>query len=185
MFYLGAIAESRDAADEALQIYSRVTGGDLAMAAQSRAARLKARKDGVTKGLEHLEEFASTRPQYALDVIAARATLLASSGDKNGALALLDTSLKEYPDSSELRFARVFQLEDADRVDESIKELRKLVADRPRRSRRLECTRLHARRPHQQDPRGAEADSRCAGADARQRRGARQHGLGTASRKTQ
>ena len=47
------------------------------------------------------------------------------------ALSLLDSALKEYPDASELRFARVFQLEDADHVDEAVRELRKLVADRP------------------------------------------------------
>jgi tetratricopeptide (TPR) repeat protein len=39
--------------------------------------------------------------------------------------------MKEYPDSAELRFARVFQLESADKVSESVAELRKLVADRP------------------------------------------------------
>ncbi|HKE94909.1 MAG TPA: tetratricopeptide repeat protein [Povalibacter sp.] len=131
LFYLGAIAESRDALDEAQQIYGRVTNGDMAMAAQSRVARIKAQKEGLSKGLEHLEEFASTRPQYTLDAITARASLLAASGDKVGAIALLETALREYPDSSELRFARVFQLEDADRVDEAVSEMRKLVADRP------------------------------------------------------
>ncbi|HEY5809513.1 MAG TPA: tetratricopeptide repeat protein [Povalibacter sp.] len=131
LFYLGAIAESRDSLDEAVQIYSRVTSSDLAMNAQSRIARIKAQKDGVAKGLEHIDEFASTRPQYMLDAITAKAGLLASNGDRAGALALLDASLKEYPDSSELRFARVFQLEDADKVDQAISELRKLVADRP------------------------------------------------------
>lgn len=131
LFYLGAIAETRGATDEAVQIYSRVTGSDLAMAAQSRVARIKAQKEGVEKGLEHLEEFASTRPQYTLDAITARAGLLANGGDKNGALTLLDSALREYPDSPELRFARVFQLEDANRVDEALDDLRQLVADRP------------------------------------------------------
>lgn len=131
LFYLGAIAETRDAADEAIQIYSRVTGGDLAMAAQSRVARLKARKEGLDAGLKHLEEFAGTRPQYTLDAITARAALLSSNGDATGAIALLDNALKTYPDSAELRFARVFQLEDADKVDEAVSALRQLVADRP------------------------------------------------------
>jgi len=54
-----------------------------------------------------------------------------TSDDANGALALLDSALKEYPDSAELRFARVFQLESADKVSESVADLRKLVADRP------------------------------------------------------
>lgn len=131
LFYLGAIAESRSAWDDAIQIYSRVTGGDMAMAAQTRAARIKAQRQGLEAGLKHIEEFASTRPQYALDAITARAALMAGNKDSAGALALLDTALKEYPDSAELRFARVFQLESADHVDQSIAELRKLVADRP------------------------------------------------------
>jgi len=131
LFYLGAIAESRDTPDEAVQIYSRVTGGDLAVPAQVRVAMLKARKDGVKAGLQHLEEFGATRPQYVLDVITARANLLANNGDRAGALALLNSALQEYPDASELRFARVFQLEAANQVDKSVAALRELVRDRP------------------------------------------------------
>jgi tetratricopeptide (TPR) repeat protein len=131
LFYLGAIAEQRESWDDALQLYSRVTSGELAMAAQTRAARIKMNRQGLDAGLKHLEEFAATRPQYRIDAVTARATLLADSGDRGGALALLDGALKEYPDSVELRFARIFQLEAADKVDESIADLRKLVADRP------------------------------------------------------
>lgn len=131
LFYLGAIAESRESWDDALQIYGRVNGGEFAMAAQTRAARIKAQRQGLEAGLKHLEEFAVTRPQYRIDAINARASLMANNGDTAGGLALLDSALKEYPDSAELRFARVFQLEGADKVNESISELRRLVADRP------------------------------------------------------
>jgi tetratricopeptide (TPR) repeat protein len=129
-FYLAAIAESRDS-PEAAQIYARVTGGDLAVPAQVRAATLKARKENLQAGLKHLEEFAATRPQYALDIIQARASLMANHGDRAGAIALLTSALAEFPDAAQLRFARVFQLEATDKVDEAIKELRKLVDDRP------------------------------------------------------
>jgi tetratricopeptide (TPR) repeat protein len=108
-----------------------VTSGEFAMAAQSRAARIKAQRDGLAEGLKHLEEFAATRPQYRIDTMSARASLMANHGDRAGALALLDQAIKEYPDSSELRFARIFQLEDGDKVDEAVAELRKLVAERP------------------------------------------------------
>ena len=130
LFYLGAIAESRESWDDALQIYGRVTGGEFAMAAQTRAARIKAKRQGLDAGLKHLEEFVATRSEYRIDAIIARANLLAGNGDGSGALALLDSALKEYPDSAELRFARVFQLESSDKVNDSIGELRKLVADR-------------------------------------------------------
>ena len=131
LFYLGAIAESRESWDDALQIYGRVNGGEFAMAAQTRAARIKAKRQGLDAGLKHLEEFAVTRSQYRVDAIIARANLLANNGDVNGALALLDSAAKEYPDSAEVRFARVFQLEGADKVNDALDEMRKLVADRP------------------------------------------------------
>jgi tetratricopeptide (TPR) repeat protein len=131
LFYLGAIAESRESWDDALQLYGRVNAGEFAMAAQIRAARIKAKQQGLDAGLKHLEDFAATRSQYRIDAIIARANLLTSNGDANGALALLDAALKEYPDSSELRFARVFQLEGADKVSDSVADLRKLVAERP------------------------------------------------------
>ena len=131
LFYLGAIAEGRQAWDDASQIYGRVTGGEFAVAAQTRLARIKVQQQGLEAGLKHLEEFGATRPQYRVETITARATLMSSNGDTAGALALLDTALKAYPDAVELRFARIFQLESADKVEECIDDLRKLVSDRP------------------------------------------------------
>jgi tetratricopeptide (TPR) repeat protein len=131
LFYLGAIAEGRDALDDASQIYGRVTGGEFAMAAQTRLARIKVQKEGLEAGLKHLEEFGATRPQYRIETITSRASLLSGNGDTAGALALLDSALKAYPDAVELRFARIFQLESADKVDEAIADLRQLVAERP------------------------------------------------------
>ena len=131
LFYLGAIAETRDATDDALQLYGRVTSGEFAIAAQSRAARIKTDQSGLDEGLKHLEEFAATRPQYRIESIAARASLLANSGDRVGAIALLDSAIEKYPDAVELRFARVFQLEASDRVDAALDELRGLVEKRP------------------------------------------------------
>jgi hypothetical protein len=118
LFYLGAIAEGRESWDDALQLYGRVNGGEFAMGAQTRAARIKAKRQGLDAGLKHLEDFAAARSQYRIDAIIARATLLANDGDESGALALLDSAAKEYPDSPELRFARVFQLETADKVND-------------------------------------------------------------------
>lgn len=131
LFYLGTIAELRDNPEDALQFYERVTGGDMAMAAQARVARIKATREGLEAGLAHLQEFAATRPQYRIDAIVAQASLKATHADPAGALALLNEAVREYPDSIDLRFALVFQLEKADKVAESIALLRKIVADRP------------------------------------------------------
>lgn len=131
LFYLAAIAESREMWDDAVRDYSRVTGGTLAVPSQARAAAIKARQSDVSAGLKHLEDFVAARPQYTLEVTIARANLMATHGDRGGAIALLDKALESYPDSSELRFARVFQLEAADKVNAAIEALRALVRDRP------------------------------------------------------
>ncbi|PZN32272.1 MAG: hypothetical protein DIU71_07980 [Proteobacteria bacterium] len=131
LFYLGAIAELREQWPEALQSYSRVNGGEMVMAAQVRAARIMVEQQGLEAGLKHLEEFAAARPQYTIEALAARANLLAAAGDRDGALALLDTAIDEYPDAIDLRYARVFQLEADDRVDDAVDELRAMYAERP------------------------------------------------------
>jgi tetratricopeptide (TPR) repeat protein len=131
LFYLGAIAESRESWDEAVQIYARVTGGEFAMTAQSRAARIKADRENLDAGLKLIDDFAQARPQYAVDAVAAHAALLGAHKDHVGALTTLEAGLREYPDSVKLRFARVFQLEAADRVKDTIAALRGLAVDRP------------------------------------------------------
>src|SRR5690606_23291225 len=131
LFYLGVIAEQRGSWDDALQFYSRVTSGDMAMAAQTRAARIKVQQEGLDAGLKLLEEFASTRPQFRISAIISRAGLLADHGDVAGALARLDSAQAQYPDSLELQFARVFQLESAAKVGEAVALLRQMAEQRP------------------------------------------------------
>ena len=131
LFHLGAIAEQREDADRALRNYARVTGGDFALPAQVRVARIKADKSGTEAGLLHLEEFARARPELAVDVIVQRAALLSERDDERGALAELDAGIERYPDSVDLRMARVFLLERTDRVDASVRELRQLLKERP------------------------------------------------------
>jgi hypothetical protein len=50
MYYLGVIADRREDSEKATRYYSRVTGGDFALVAQSRVARIKAEKSGVDAG---------------------------------------------------------------------------------------------------------------------------------------
>jgi tetratricopeptide (TPR) repeat protein len=131
LFHLGAIAEEREDTERALRNYTRVTGGDFALAAQVRVARIKAERSGTEAGLQHLEEFGRSRPELAVEVIAQRAALLSARDDERGALEELDAGIERYPDSVELRMARVFLLERTNRVDASVRELRQLLKERP------------------------------------------------------
>jgi tetratricopeptide (TPR) repeat protein len=131
LYYLGVIAERRENTEDALRYFKRVTSGDHALTAQQRVARIEAGKSGVDAGLAHLEEFGRAQPSLGPEVIGARAGLLSSFDDNRRAIEVLDQGLAQYPDVFDLRMARVFAYERAGRSDASVKELRRLLADRP------------------------------------------------------
>jgi tetratricopeptide (TPR) repeat protein len=131
LYFLGNIADRRDDAERALRYYTRVTGGDYALAAQSRVARIKAEQSGLEAGLAHLDEFQRGHPQRGPEVVAARAGLASAIGENSRSLEILDAGLVQYPDSFDLRMARVFAYERAGKPEAAIRELRRLIKDRP------------------------------------------------------
>ena len=131
LYFLGVIAERRQDAERALRFYSRVVGGDYAMAAQQRVARIKAEQSGLDAGLLHLEEYGRSQPQAGPKVVAARASLAAAFQNDKRALEILDAGLLQYPDSLDLRMSRVFLYERIDKVDQAVRELRELLRERP------------------------------------------------------
>lgn len=131
LYFLGNIADRRDDRERAVRYYTRVAGGDYALAAQGRVSRILAEQSGIEAGLRHLEEFARGHPQRGPDVVAARAGLAAGLGEDARAIAILDAGIAQYPDMVELRMARVFAYERSGRGDEAIRELRQLLRDRP------------------------------------------------------
>jgi len=131
LYFLGTIADRRGDKERALRYYSRVAGGDYALAAQGRVARIKAEQSGIDAGLRHLEEFARGQPQLGPDVAGTRAGLAMALGDTSRAMAILDAGLAQYPDSLDLRMSRVFAYERRGDGDAAIRELRQLLRDRP------------------------------------------------------
>jgi len=131
LYFLGAIADRRQDTDRALRYYSRVAGGDFALQAQARVARIKADQSGLDAGLAHLDEFALGHPQRGPELAATRAGLATGMGDAERALSILDAGIVQYPDSLDLRMARVFAHERAGRSDAAIRELRGLLEERP------------------------------------------------------
>jgi len=131
LFNLGAIAESRGNDADAYELYARVVGGDYAVTAQGRAARIKRETESLQAALQHLEQFGESRPLYRLDMIAAQAALLDGSGDSDAALAVLDAAIDRYPDSVSLRLQKSFLLERIGRARDSIEVLEALYEERP------------------------------------------------------
>jgi tetratricopeptide (TPR) repeat protein len=131
LYYLGVVAERRGDEENAIRYYSRVTSGGQGIAAQQRVAYLKAKKDGADAGLEYLEKFGKTAPSLGPRVVMAKAGLLSSLGDDKRALGVLDAGLVKYREVLDLRLARVFAYERLGRGDDSVRELRKIMEERP------------------------------------------------------
>jgi Tfp pilus assembly protein PilF len=131
LYYLGVIAERRGDPDQALRYFTRVTGGEFELPAQLRAARIRAKQGGLDAGLDYLDQFARSHPQRGPELVAARAGLASSLGDTLRATRILDAGIAQYPDSLDLRMARVFAYERAGREVTAIRDLRQLLAERP------------------------------------------------------
>jgi Tfp pilus assembly protein PilF len=63
--------------------------------------------------------------------VMARAGLLSSMDDDRRALAVLDAGLAQYPEVLDLRLARVFAYERMGKTEASVRDLRKILDDRP------------------------------------------------------
>jgi tetratricopeptide (TPR) repeat protein len=131
MFYLGQIAEIKEQNSDAIELYTRVTAGDLAVSAQTRAARLKSDASTLADGMAIFDKFVTERPEYALDAAIAQASLLSEAGERDEALALLDSLLVEFPDHNDLRVAKALLLERMQRNSKALMVMRDLVRDRP------------------------------------------------------
>lgn len=131
LYFLGIVAERRKDAERALRYYTRVVGGDYAMAAQQRVARIKSDQSGLDAGLAHLEEFGRSQPQSGPQVVAARAALASAFKDEKRALEILNDGIRTYPDLLDLRMSRVFLYERTGKADKAIRDLRELLAERP------------------------------------------------------
>jgi tetratricopeptide (TPR) repeat protein len=131
LYFLGVVAERRKDAERAVRFYSKVVGGEYALSAQQRVARIKADQSGLAAGLLHLEEFGRSQPQSGPQLVAARAGLASAFKDEKGALEILNDGVRRYPDSPDLKLDRVFLYERTNRIDAAVRDLHALLAERP------------------------------------------------------
>jgi tetratricopeptide (TPR) repeat protein len=131
LYFLGLVAERRKNTDQAQRFYSKVEGGGFALASQQRVAWMKAQASGLEAGLRYLEVFGEGHPQMGPELVGARAGLASSMKDEKRSLAILDAGLKVYPDSADLRMARVFLYERTGKADAAVRELRAMLEERP------------------------------------------------------
>ena len=126
LFYLAQIADYRKEYEHAIRLYADVKGGQNAVSAQRRAAALEAfQGEDPEAGLQRLIDFGNGNPQYAIDMLIARAQLLNSLQRHDEALEVFDKAIVFRPDEEGLVLGRAELLLRMDRVVDSIKAYRK------------------------------------------------------------
>lgn len=100
LYYLARIADYRGETDRAIRLYSEVRYGSNAAISQGRAAALIAFEEDDSEGaLQHLDQFAQASPSHAVDMLLAKAQLLASLDRDDESLDAYDKFIDYRPDS--------------------------------------------------------------------------------------
>ena len=128
LYYLARIADIRGETDRAIRLYSQVTNGENAVLSQRRASALVGlRKEEPDAALEMLDDFADKNPQYAVEVVVARAQLLGSLERYEEALAEFDRAVSFRPDDESTVLGRAELLLRMGRLEEAIDAYRDAV----------------------------------------------------------
>lgn len=125
LYYLGRIADRKSEHEDAIRYYSQVTSGDNAIISQRRAAGIMAQMGEEDAALEHLSEFAEINPNFAVDMLQAKAQLLASLERYPEALEYYDKVVAYRQDSEGAYLGKAELLLRMDRLDEAIALYRK------------------------------------------------------------
>jgi len=125
LFYLAQIADYRKEYEHAIRLYADVKTGQNAVSAQRRASALEAfQGEDPEAGLQRLIDFGNRNPQFAIDMLIARAQLLNSLQRHDEALEVFDKAIVFRPDEEGLVLGRAELLLRMDRVVDSIKAYR-------------------------------------------------------------
>ena len=125
LYYLARIADIREEHERALRLYSQVKSGPNAVISQRRASALTAFEMEDPQGaLQQLEEFGNNSPSHAIDMVLARAQLLASLERHDEALDLYDRYVMYRPDDESALLGRGELLLRMGRLDEAIEQYR-------------------------------------------------------------
>jgi tetratricopeptide (TPR) repeat protein len=125
LYYLARIADVRGEHERAVRLYSQVKSGPNAVVSQRRASALIAyQMEDPQKALQDLEEFGNSSPSHSIDMVLARAQLLASLERYDEALDLYGKYVNYRPDDESALLGRAELLLRMGRLDDAIAQYR-------------------------------------------------------------
>ena len=121
LYYLARIADYREEFERAVRFYEEVTWGTNAVTSQRRASAILAfEQDDRDGALELLDKFAESAPSYAVDMLLAKAQLLATLEDYEPALEYYDEVVRYRPEDESTVLGRAELLLRMDRLDDAL-----------------------------------------------------------------
>jgi tetratricopeptide (TPR) repeat protein len=130
-FYLGQLAETRERQDEAISWYRQVDQGEHYLDAQIRIGVLLARQGRLDPARQHLQGVETSNTKDQVRLYLAEAELVADAGRFADAMAVYELALSEFPDDTDLLYARAMLAEKMDRLDILERDLRSILAREP------------------------------------------------------
>ncbi len=132
LYYLARISDFREESERAIRLYSQVRSGSHTVTSQRRAAALIAfTREDEEGALAHLDNFASTNPALGVDMVQAKAQLLAALDRYDESLEYYDLLIQYRPDSEGVMLGRGELLLRMDRLDDAIEQYRAAVRRYP------------------------------------------------------
>jgi tetratricopeptide (TPR) repeat protein len=131
-FYLGQIAEERQAHGQAIGYYRQVSTGEQFAPAQVRVAQLLIKTGGgMAMAREHLHAAAKRYPAAQTQLVIAEAQLLRDADRESEALTLLEQVLAQQPNQADVLYDAALLAEKLGRLDVVETNLRRVIALRP------------------------------------------------------
>ncbi len=127
LYYLGRISDRRLEPDQAVRLYSQVQRGNNAVISQRRASEIMLQQGKGDEALEHLRQFGTDNPLYAIDMVEAEAQLLVSMGRYPDALDAYDRVIGFRPESETAVLGKAELLLRMGRLDDAIADYRQSV----------------------------------------------------------
>jgi tetratricopeptide (TPR) repeat protein len=128
LYYLARIADFRGETDRAMLLYTQVENGQNAVVSQRRAAAIRALDNDDAEGaINRLDEFAKRNPNHAIDIVQAKAQLLAALERYPESLEYYDRMRDFRPESEGVMLGRAELLLRMERLDEAVDQYRQAV----------------------------------------------------------
>jgi len=130
-YFLGQVKEEQKKDDEAVRWYSRVDRGEHYLGSQIRIAMIYARGDKVQQAREHLDTIEVHNKDERVRLFIARGEIYRESKQYQKEYDAYDKALKEYPEETNLLYARALAAERVGKLAVVEGDLRKILITEP------------------------------------------------------